>query len=170
MRWSGGIDHACKVAGVLLLALVLAACSRHGQPKEYGLGSTGSVASPGSPQEFAVNVGDLVHFQEDSSALTGEAQGILRNQARWLNQYSQYAITIEGHADERGTREYNLALGARRATSVRSFLANQGVSAARMRTISYGKERPIAVCDEASCWTQNRRVQTILTNRAIARN
>jgi len=170
MRWSGGIDHACKIAGVLLLALVLAACSRHGQPKEYGLGSTGSVASPGSPQEFAVNVGDLVHFQEDSSALTGEAQGILRNQARWLNQYSQYAITIEGHADERGTREYNLALGARRATSVRSFLANQGVSAARMRTISYGKERPIAVCDEASCWTQNRRVQTILTNRAIARN
>jgi peptidoglycan-associated lipoprotein len=170
MRWSGGIDHACKIAGVLLLALVLAACSRHGQPKEYGLGSTGSVASPGSPQEFAVNVGDLVHFQEDSSALTGEAQGILRNQARWLNQYSQYAITIEGHADERGTREYNLALGARRATSVRSFLANQGVSAARMRTISYGKERPIAVCDEASCWTQNRRVQTILTNRAIAGN
>lgn len=170
MRWSGGIDHACKIAGVLLLALVLAACSRHGQPKEYGLGSTGSVASPGSPQEFAVNVGDLVHFQEDSSALTGEAQGILRNQARWLNQYSQYAITIEGHADERGTREYNLALGARRATSVRSFLANQGVSAARMRTISYGKERPIAVCDEASCWTQNRRAQTILTNRAIARN
>ena len=170
MRWSGGIEHACKIAGVLLLALVLAACSRHGQPKEYGLGSTGSVASPGSPQEFAVNVGDLVHFQEDSSALTGEAQGILRNQARWLNQYSQYAITIEGHADERGTREYNLALGARRATSVRSFLANQGVSAARMRTISYGKERPIAVCDEASCWTQNRRVQTILTNRAIARN
>jgi peptidoglycan-associated lipoprotein len=170
MRWSGGIDHACKIAGVVLLALVLAACSRHGQPKEYGLGSTGSVASPGSPQEFAVNVGDLVHFQEDSSALTGEAQGILRNQARWLNQYSQYAVTIEGHADERGTREYNLALGARRAMSVRTFLASQGVSAARMRTISYGKERPIAVCDAASCWTQNRRAQTVLTNRAIARN
>jgi len=170
MRWSGGIDHACKIAGVLVLALVLAACAKHGQPKEYGLGSTGSVASPGSPQEFAVNVGDLVHFQEDSSSLTGEAQGILRNQARWLNQYSQYAVTIEGHADERGTREYNLALGARRAMSVRSFLAGQGVSGARMRTISYGKERPIAVCDAASCWTQNRRAQTILTNRAIARN
>jgi peptidoglycan-associated lipoprotein len=170
MRSSGGIDHACKIAGVVLLALVLAACSRHGQPKEYGLGSTGSVASPGSPQEFAVNVGDLVHFQENSSSLTGEAQGILRNQARWLNQYSQYAVTIEGHADERGTREYNLALGAQRATSVRSFLTNQGVSAARMRTISYGKERPIAVCDEVSCWTQNRRAQTVLTNRAVARN
>jgi len=170
MRSSGGIDRVCKIAGVVLLALVLAACSRHGQPKEYGLGSTGSVASPGSPQEFAVNVGDLVHFQENSSSLTGEAQGILRNQARWLNQYSQYAVTIEGHADERGTREYNLALGARRATSVRSFLTNQGVSAARMRTISYGKERPIAVCDEVSCWTQNRRAQTVLTNRAVARN
>ena len=102
---------------------------------------------PGSPQDFAVNVGDLVHFQEDSSALTGEAQGILRNQARWLNQYSQYTITIQGHADERGTREYNLALGARRAMAVRTFLAQIGVSAARIRTVSYGKERPIAVCD-----------------------
>ncbi len=128
------------------------------------------MASPGSPQEFAVNVGDLVHFQEDSSALTGEAQGILRNQARWLNQYSQYTITIEGHADERGTREYNLALGARRAMAVRTFLAQVGVNAARMRTISYGKERPIAVCDAPSCWTQNRRAQTVLNNAAVARN
>src|SRR4051794_23822336 len=114
MRWSGGIDRACKFAGVFVVAVLLAACARHGQPREYGIGSTGSVATPGSPQEFAVNVGDLVHFQEDSSALTGEAQATLRNQVRWLNQYSQYAVTIEGHADERGTREYNLALGARR--------------------------------------------------------
>jgi peptidoglycan-associated lipoprotein len=169
MRWSGGIGHACKIAGVVALALVLAACSRQ-QPKEYGLGATDSVASPGSPQEFAVNVGDLVHFEEDSAALSGEAQGILRNQARWLNQYSQYTITIQGHADERGTREYNLALGARRAMSVRTFLAQVGVSAARMRTISYGKERPIAVCDAPSCWTQNRRAQTVLNNAAVARN
>jgi peptidoglycan-associated lipoprotein len=169
MRWSGGIGHACKIAGVVALALVLAACSRQ-QPKEYGLGATDSVASPGSPQEFAVNVGDLVHFQEDSAALSGEAQGILRNQARWLNQYPQYTITIQGHADERGTREYNLALGARRAMSVRTFLAQVGVSAARMRTISYGKERPIAVCDAPSCWTQNRRAQTVLNNAAVARN
>jgi peptidoglycan-associated lipoprotein len=169
MRWSGGIGHACKIAGVVALALVLAACSRQ-QPKEYGLGATDSVASPGSPQEFAVNVGDLVHFQEDSAALSGEAQGILRNQARWLNQYPQYTITIQGHADERGTREYNLALGARRAVSVRTFLAQVGVSAARMRTISYGKERPIAVCDAPSCWTQNRRAQTVLNNAAVARN
>lgn len=169
MRWSGGIGHACKFAGVVAFALVLAACSRQ-QPREYGLGATDAVASPGSPQEFAVNVGDLVHFQEDSAALSGEAQGILRNQARWLNQYSQYTIAIQGHADERGTREYNLALGARRAMSVRTFLAQVGVSAARMRTISYGKERPIAVCDAPSCWTQNRRAQTVLNNGAVARN
>ena len=168
---SGGVNRACKFAGVVALAVLLAACSRHGQPREYGLGSTGSVATPGSPQEFAVNVGDLVHFQEDSSSLTGEAQGILRNQARWLNQYPQYTIAIQGHADERGTREYNLALGARRAMSVRAFLASQGVTAARIRTISYGKERPVAVCDDISCWSQNRRAQTVLNDRgAVARN
>ncbi len=170
MRLSGGVNRACKFAGVVALAFLLAACSRHGQPREYGLGSTGSVATPGSPQEFAVNVGDVVHFQSDSTDLTGESQGILHNQARWLNQYSQYTITIEGHADERGTREYNIALGARRATAVKGFLANQGVSPGRMRTISYGKERPIAVCDDISCWSQNRRAQTVLNNRAMARN
>jgi peptidoglycan-associated lipoprotein len=112
--------------------------------------------------------GDVVHFQVDSTALTGEAQGILRSQARWLNQYSQYTITLQGHADERGTREYNLALGARRAIAVRAFLASQGVRAARIRTISYGKERPVAVCDDISCWSQNRRAQTVLNNGAVA--
>ncbi|MBC8013904.1 MAG: peptidoglycan-associated lipoprotein Pal [Methyloceanibacter sp.] len=169
MRWSGGIGLACKFAGVVAFALVLAACSRHGQPKQYGLGGEGP-ATPGTERDFAVNVGDIVRFQVDSSSLTGEAQGILRNQARWLNQYSQYTITVQGHADERGTREYNLALGARRAMSVRAFLASQGVTAARIRTISYGKERPVAVCDDISCWSQNRRAQTILNNGAVARN
>ena len=169
MRWSGGIGFACKFAGVVAIALVLAACSRHGQPKQYGLGGEGP-ATPGTERDFAVNIGDIVHFQVDSWSLTGEAQGILRNQARWLNQYSQYTITVQGHADERGTREYNLALGARRATSVRSFLASQGVTAARIRTISYGKERPVAVCDDISCWSQNRRAQAILNNGAVARN
>ncbi|HYJ59005.1 MAG TPA: peptidoglycan-associated lipoprotein Pal [Methyloceanibacter sp.] len=167
MRWSGGIGRVCKFAGVVAIALVLAACSRQGQPKQYGLGGEGPV-TPGTERDFAVNVGDVVHFQVDSPALTGEAQGILRNQARWLNQYPQYTITIQGHADERGTREYNLALGARRATSVRSFLASQGVNASRMRTVSYGKERPVATCDDISCWSQNRRAQTVLNNRAVA--
>jgi peptidoglycan-associated lipoprotein len=170
MRLSGGVNRACVFAGVVAIAFLLGACSRHAQPREYGLGSTGALAEPGTPQEFAVNVGDVVHFESDSTSLTGEAQGILRNQARWLNQYAQYTITIEGHADERGTREYNIALGARRATAVKGFLASQGVNAGRMRTISYGKERPIAVCDDISCWSQNRRAQTVLNNRAMARN
>ena len=170
MRWSGGIGRACKFAGVVAFALVLAACSRHGQPRQYGLGGEGP-PTPGTERDFAVNVGDVVHFQVDSSSLTGEAQGILRNQARWLNQYPQYTIAIQGHADERGTREYNLALGARRAMSVRAFLASQGVTAARIRTISYGKERPVAVCDDISCWSQNRRAQTVLNDQgAVARN
>ena len=138
------------------------------RPKEYGLGSTGSVATPGSPQEFAVNVGDLVHFQEDSSALTGEAKSILLNQVRWLNRYTQYDVTIEGHADERGTREYNLRLARAGRMAVKGFLASNGVAVARIRTISYGKERPIAVCDEPSCWNQNRRAQTVLNNAAVA--
>jgi peptidoglycan-associated lipoprotein len=167
MRLSGGVNRVCKFAGVLAVALVLAACSRQLPPKQYGLGGEGP-AEPGSSQDFAVNVGDVVHFTVDSSSLTGEAQGILRNQARWLNQYPQYTVTIEGHADERGTREYNLALGARRAIAVKAFLAQQGVSAARIRTISYGKERPIATCDDISCWSQNRRAHTALNNRAVA--
>jgi peptidoglycan-associated lipoprotein len=169
MRLSGGVNRACGFAGVLAVALILAACARHGQPKEYGVGGEGP-ATPGTSQDFAVNVGDVVRFQSDSTSLTGEAQGILRNQARWLSQYAQYTVTIEGHADERGTREYNIALGARRAMTVKGFLAQQGISPGRMRTISYGKERPIAVCDDISCWSQNRRAQTVLNNRAMARN
>ena len=168
MRWSGGIGRVCKFAGVVAIAFVLAACSRQGTPRQYGLGGEGP-ATPGTERDFAVNVGDVVHFTVDSASLTAEAQGILRNQANWLNQYPQYTITIEGHADERGTREYNLALGARRATSVRSFLASQGVNASRIRTVSYGKERPVATCDDISCWSQNRRAQTVLNNRAVAR-
>lgn len=169
MRWSPAVGRAGKFLGVVAFAIVLAACSRHSQSKQYGLGGEGP-ATPGTERDFAVNVGDVVHFQVDSSTLTGEAQGILRNQARWLNDYSQYTVTIDGHADERGTREYNLALGAQRATAVRSFLASQGVGAARVRTISYGKERPVAVCDDISCWSQNRRAQTVLNDRAVAGN
>ena len=161
MRWSEGMGRAGKFAGVVLMALALAACSRQAQPRQYGLGGEGP-ATPGTERDFAVNVGDVVHFQVDSAQITAEAQNILGNQARWLNQYPQYTITIEGHADERGTREYNLALGARRAMSVRSYLASQGVNASRIRTISYGKERPVAVCNDISCWSQNRRAVTVL--------
>jgi peptidoglycan-associated lipoprotein len=170
MRTSHGISQACKFAGVLVFAILLAACSKEQlPPKQYGVGGEGPIA-PGTSRDFAVNVGDVVRFEVDSSDLTPQAQTILNDQARWLNQYPQYTITVEGHADERGTREYNIALGARRATSVRSYLASHGVSASRLRTISYGKERPIAVCDDISCWSQNRRAQTVLNNHAMAAN
>jgi peptidoglycan-associated lipoprotein len=104
---------------------------------------------------LAQNVGDIVYFTTDSVDLSPEAQQTLTNQARWLQQYAQYTITIEGHADERGTREYNIALGAKRATAVRNFLAQRGIHAQRIRTVSYGKERPVAVCNDISCWSQN---------------
>src|SRR5262249_1544731 len=124
-----------------------------------------SPATPGSQRDFAVNVGDLVYFSSDSSELSPESQATLGNQARWLQQYAQYTITIEGHADERGTREYNIALGARRAQAVRNFLAQHAVNGQRSRTVSYGKERPVAVCNDISCWSQNRRAQTVLNSR-----
>ncbi len=119
-------------------------------------------ATPGSQQDFVVNVGDRVFFETDSSELTPQARETLDKQAQWLNNYNRYAFTIEGHADERGTREYNIALGARRAQTVREYLASRGIPSQRMRTISYGKERPVAVCNDISCWSQNRRSVTVL--------
>jgi peptidoglycan-associated lipoprotein len=121
-----------------------------------------SAAVPGSQQDFVVNVGDRVFFDTDSSELSDQARATLDKQAQWLNNYNRYAFTIEGHADERGTREYNIALGARRAETVREYLVSRGVSGQRMRTISYGKERPVAVCNDISCWSQNRRAVTVL--------
>ncbi len=101
-------------------------------------------------------------FETDSTELTPQARTTLDKQAQWLNNYGQYAFTVEGHADERGTREYNIALGARRAQTVREYLISRGVSGQRMRTISYGKERPVALCNDISCWSQNRRAVTVL--------
>jgi peptidoglycan-associated lipoprotein len=128
-------------------------------------GKGGRGGPPGSQQDFAQNVGDIVYFSTDATDLTPEAQTTLGTQAKWLQQYAQYTITIEGHADERGTREYNIALGAKRAQSVREFLVRNGINAQRVRTVSFGKERPVAVCNDISCWSQNRRAQTVLNNR-----
>jgi peptidoglycan-associated lipoprotein len=159
------LARATRLLAVVLVAGSLAACANdQNQPNSQLTGRDGSV-TPGTHRDFAVNVGDIVYFTTDSSELTPEATAILQKQAMWLQQYSQYTITIEGHADERGTREYNIALGARRATTVRNFLAQNGVNGARIRTISYGKERPVAVCDDISCWSQNRRAQTVLNTR-----
>ena len=98
----------------------------------------------------------------DQTTLTAQSRATLDKQVQWLQQYSQYTFTIEGHADERGTREYNIALGARRAQTVREYLGSRGINPQRMRTISYGKERPVAVCNDISCWSQNRRAVTVL--------
>jgi peptidoglycan-associated lipoprotein len=166
--WRRTGSRLCVAA---VLALAVAACADTPKPEnELGGGGRNSPATPGSARDFAANVGDIVYFTTDSVDLSPEAQQTLANQARWLQQYSQYTITIEGHADERGTREYNIALGARRAQTVRNFLAQHGVNAQRIRTISYGKERPVAVCNDISCWSQNRRAQTVLNSRFDARS
>lgn len=157
--------RSLKIAAVLCAALAISACSKNPNDAAGGAGGFGmgaGAATPGSQQDFVVNVGDRVFFESDSSELTSVAQATLDKQARWLAQYPRYTITIEGHADERGTREYNFALGARRAEATKNYLAARGVPASRMRTISYGKERPVAVCNDISCWSQNRRAVTVL--------
>ena len=118
---------------------------------------------PGSAEDFRVNVGDTVHFAFDQYNVEDSDKTILTRQAAWLSKYPSVRVTIEGHCDERGTREYNLALGARRANAVKEFLVSQGVSTARVETISYGKERPVCTESSESCWAQNRRGVTVLT-------
>ncbi|HRD78014.1 MAG TPA: peptidoglycan-associated lipoprotein Pal [Hyphomicrobiaceae bacterium] len=166
-----------RFVAVALLACAVAACANTapkpdgrfgpGGPGGVGAYGPGGPAAPGSARDFSANVGDIVYFTTDSTDLSPEAQQTLTGQARWLQQYAQYTITIEGHADERGTREYNIALGAKRAQIVRDFLVRAGVNPARIRTISYGKERPVAVCNDISCWSQNRRAQTVLNARGV---
>ncbi len=160
---------------LLIAALGLAACNN---PDRFGNGAndgtngaggfidTNGLGDPNDPQSIAYfnqSVGDRVLFAVDQSTLSPEARTILQGQAQWLATNSQYAIIIEGHADEQGTREYNLALGARRAAAVQQFLGSQGVPADRMKTISYGKERPLEVCSEEACYSRNRRGVTVLS-------
>lgn len=120
-------------------------------------------ADPASPEYFSQTIGDRVLFVVDSATLTPEGQATLDGQARWLQTNSDYLAIVEGHADEQGTREYNLALGARRANAVREYLTSKGVSSNRLRTISYGKERPIEVCSTEVCYAKNRRAVTIIS-------
>jgi len=154
------ILRGARLAAVLAAALTISACAN--QPADNAQASAAGQATPGSQQDFVVNVGDRVFFETDSSELTPQSRSTLDKQAQWLTNYNQYAFTIEGHADERGTREYNIALGARRAQTARDYLISRGIQANRMRTISYGKERPVAVCNDISCWSQNRRAVTML--------
>jgi peptidoglycan-associated lipoprotein len=165
-----------KVVLALGLALSLAACSKKNTAGlgADGLGGAGSgdqlagsaAQVPGSAEDFSANIGDRVFFANDQTSLTEEGKSILMKQASWLQQYPDVGIQIEGHADERGTREYNISLSARRATNVRNFLIAQGVSAKRVSSIAYGKERPAQLCDAEECWSQNRRAVTVITSGA----
>ncbi len=157
--------RAFPLMAALAVGLALSACARN-TAEEAVSGAYGAAGAPGSVQEFASSVGDRVFFETDSTELTSTGQATLDKQAAWLSQYPRYTFTIEGHADERGTREYNFALGARRAETTKNYLIAKGVSAARMKTISYGKERPVAVCNDISCWSQNRRAVTVLAGAA----
>ena len=156
-----------SVAVALALGLGLSACARNTADDASLSGAYGGPASgPGSIQEFSASVGDRVFFDTDITDLSAAAQATLDKQAAWLNQYNRYSFTIEGHADERGTREYNFALGSRRAESVKDYLIAKGIAPSRIKTISFGKERPVAVCDDISCWSQNRRAVTVLAGAA----
>lgn len=166
---------------MLIGALALTACNN---PNRFGAGAGGMGAgggagalgpngidmsalgdpnNPDSLAHFQQVIGDRVLFAVDQSTLSPEARAILAAQATWLNARPQVAVIIEGHADEQGTREYNLALGARRASAVQEFLISQGIAANRIRTVSYGKERPLEVCSDEACYSKNRRAVTVIT-------
>ncbi|MDW4499504.1 peptidoglycan-associated lipoprotein Pal [Sulfitobacter sp. D35] len=165
-----------RTALLLMAGLALAACNN---PNRFGAdgaaggaaggagagaGSAlpGSAGDPASPAYFQQAVGDRVLFLVDQSSLTPEGINVLNGQATWLQTNSDYTAVIEGHADEQGTREYNLALGARRANAVKEYLVSRGVAESRLRTVTYGKERPIEICSNEACYAKNRRAVTVL--------
>lgn len=154
---------------IVLAALSLAACERGGfrggdDPElELRGEGTGDAGDPASPAYFTSVIGDRVLFEVDQATLTDAARVTLDGQVAWLLSNPEYTALIEGHADEQGTREYNLALGARRASAVRDYLVAQGVPSSRLNTISYGKERPIEICSEEACYSQNRRAVTVIS-------
>ena len=154
-----------KIVSLMGALLLAAACSSTqngaGANGAGGLGTAGT-AVPGSQQDLAQNIGDRVFFTLNGFDLSPEAQATLTKQSSWLQKYQNVAVTIEGHADERGTREYNLALGDRRANSVRNYLIANGVQPSRITTISYGKERPAVPGHDESAWAQNRRAVTVV--------
>ncbi|ALI56657.1 peptidoglycan-associated lipoprotein Pal [Celeribacter marinus] len=162
-------------AVLLIAALGLSACTNPGRFGAGGAGADGfganganggivegSLNDPTSVAYFNQTIGDRVLFLVDQSTLTDTGRETLRGQAQWLLDNPDYTTIIEGHADEQGTREYNLALGSRRAAAVQAFLISQGINPARLKTVTYGKERPLAVCSDESCYAQNRRAVTVL--------
>ena len=169
-----------NILGMTAAVALVAACETAPEQQGSSGGTGGSAASApattgssttavapsgpsaGSQEDLVVNVGDRVFFGFDKYNLNADARAVLEKQAAWLNKYRVVTINVEGHCDERGTREYNLALGERRANSVKDYLVALGVAADRVRTISYGKERPVALGSNESAWRQNRRSVTVI--------
>lgn len=148
---------AIGLKAVVLAAVLLTAVAC--QTTKKGAGGP----TPGSQEDLVANVGDRVFFDFDKYDLKADAQATLQRQAAWLKQYASNAVTVEGHCDERGTREYNLALGDRRANAVRDYLVSQGIDGNRVKTISYGEERPECAESTEECWAKNRRGVTVVT-------
>lgn len=159
------LNTGLRLAAVAAAFLMIAACSSKTETAGDTGGNTSTIV-PGSQQDLVANVGDRVFFDLDQSSLSDEARATLQRQAEWAKKYPANQLTIEGHADERGTREYNLALGQRRANSAKDYLVSLGVDGARLTTISYGKERPVCLESNENCWAQNRRAVTVVTNGA----
>ncbi|MGC6475719.1 MAG: peptidoglycan-associated lipoprotein Pal [Parvibaculales bacterium] len=145
-----------KLAAMVMMSFALAACATDGDSVYSNVSS-----KEGTVRELVRNVGDRVFFETDSSVLTASARDTLSKQAQWLRSNS-VDLVIEGHADERGTRDYNLGLGARRASAVKDFMVSLGVDPSRLSTVSYGKERPVSLCANESCWSKNRRTVSVI--------
>ena len=155
-----------KLSTMAVLAVGLTACGNGfpggGTNGTIGGIQPGSVNDPTSLAYFQQTIGDRVLFAVDQSTLSPEATDVLNGQANWLLQNTQYVVTIEGHADEQGTREYNLALGARRASAVQNYMVSRGIVDNRVKTLTWGKERPIEICSSEDCWSKNRRAVTVV--------
>jgi peptidoglycan-associated lipoprotein len=153
-----------KIFGLFLVLSALAGCSSSSvdQSAATGAGATMNAPVPGSAEDFVANVGDRVFFALDRSDVSAEGQAVLHRQAEWLKQYAATVVVVEGHCDERGTREYNLALGEHRAHAIKNYLISLGVDANRVEVISYGKERPFVVGSNEEAWAQNRVGRTVI--------
>lgn len=157
-----------RFAAVAAAFLMLAACSSTDEAAGGSSSSTSGQIVPGSPEDLVANVGDRVFFDTDKSSLSDDARATLQRQAAWAQLYPNLTFTLEGHADERGTREYNLALGGRRANAAKDYLVSLGVDAGRLSTVSYGKERPVCLESNENCWAQNRRAVTVIVSGAAS--
>ncbi|MFN4281019.1 MAG: peptidoglycan-associated lipoprotein Pal [Alphaproteobacteria bacterium] len=158
-------------AAVLLLAACETAPSDTGAASGAGGASAGTSSAatgprPGTQEDLVVNVGDRIFFDFDQFSVRQDQRAVLDRQAAWLKKYPEVTVTVEGHADERGTREYNIALGNRRATAAKNYLVALGINPNRVQTISYGKERPAVAGSNEQAWSQNRRAVTVVTARA----